>query len=328
MKTVLFTFLFTLLLFPVNCLNSKNPFAKFGYDVLVTTSSKGEFEEFHDQKEVVEIGSVLYNTKTKQIIGFVDENESALSSAITAMSIDPLCEKYYWISPYVYCANNPIKFIDPDGRDIWQIDVDGRLIGDVISNNDYDRIEIINQNGDIIGQTKKFGYGTIYQETICYTNGSTANVFEVKGGDNAENVFETFANPDKTTRVEWSHTTFGTASGTKDYVSTSHSGDTESSSSTLVNREFKLKNPLLRHAHNHAVNSPYPSGIWENTDGQDMSKFQSDISTAIKRTDEMQTKFGITPKFFMYNHKTGNYVPYTPKSTVYDPQFGIKVPGK
>ena len=32
--------------------------------------------------------------------------------------IDPLCEKYYSTSPYAYCANNPVKFIDPDGRKI------------------------------------------------------------------------------------------------------------------------------------------------------------------------------------------------------------------
>jgi hypothetical protein len=34
------------------------------------------------------------------------------------MSIDPLCEKYYWISPYAYCLNNPVKYVDPDGKDI------------------------------------------------------------------------------------------------------------------------------------------------------------------------------------------------------------------
>lgn len=31
-------------------------------------------------------------------------------------TIDPMAEKYYSISPYVYCANDPIKFIDSDGR--------------------------------------------------------------------------------------------------------------------------------------------------------------------------------------------------------------------
>ncbi|MDJ1467161.1 DUF6443 domain-containing protein [Xanthocytophaga flava] len=32
--------------------------------------------------------------------------------------IDPLVEKYPMLSPYVYVANNPLKFIDLDGRDI------------------------------------------------------------------------------------------------------------------------------------------------------------------------------------------------------------------
>ena len=32
------------------------------------------------------------------------------------LSIDPMAEIYYPISPYVYCANNPVNLIDPDGR--------------------------------------------------------------------------------------------------------------------------------------------------------------------------------------------------------------------
>ena len=34
-------------------------------------------------------------------------------------TIDPLAGDYYSISPYAYCANNPINAIDPDGKSIW-----------------------------------------------------------------------------------------------------------------------------------------------------------------------------------------------------------------
>ena len=41
-------------------------------------------------------------------------------------TMDPLLEKYYDISPYVYCANNPVRFVDPDGRDWYEYtDKDG-----------------------------------------------------------------------------------------------------------------------------------------------------------------------------------------------------------
>ena len=37
------------------------------------------------------------------------------------VSTDPLKEKYLEWSPYVYCADSPIKFIDPDGRDLVKV---------------------------------------------------------------------------------------------------------------------------------------------------------------------------------------------------------------
>ena len=32
------------------------------------------------------------------------------------MTMDPLCEKYYSISPYAYCNNNPVNYVDPSGH--------------------------------------------------------------------------------------------------------------------------------------------------------------------------------------------------------------------
>jgi RHS repeat-associated protein len=34
------------------------------------------------------------------------------------LTIDPLAEKYPWISPYAYCLNNPLKYIDPTGKEL------------------------------------------------------------------------------------------------------------------------------------------------------------------------------------------------------------------
>jgi RHS repeat-associated protein len=49
--------------------------------------------------------------------------DAALGAWTTA---DPLAEKYYSVSPYAYCGNNPVMRIDPDGKDWYEYtDKDG-----------------------------------------------------------------------------------------------------------------------------------------------------------------------------------------------------------
>ena len=64
-------------------------------------------------------------------------------------SVDPLSMKYYTVSPYNYCLNNPVNYIDPDGRDVFI-----RYKGQDIK---YDNGTLYNNNGTAYtGKTKGF----------------------------------------------------------------------------------------------------------------------------------------------------------------------------
>ena len=44
------------------------------------------------------------------------------------LSVDPMIDKYPSISPYAYCAWNPVTLIDPDGRDWYRNDETGSVL--------------------------------------------------------------------------------------------------------------------------------------------------------------------------------------------------------
>ena len=57
------------------------------------------------------------------------------------LTMDPLAEKYYSISPYAFSLNNPVNFVDPDGRDVYRFDDEtGDMILHQQTNDDFDQI--------------------------------------------------------------------------------------------------------------------------------------------------------------------------------------------
>ena len=105
-------------------------FKKYGHKKEILTLSKGKYQEVFKNSEVVQIGTVLLNTKTNKVFKLLQEDttktsyNAELSSRF--LTIDPLAEKYYSVSPYAYCNNNPVNLVDPNGMEWFYHSADGK----------------------------------------------------------------------------------------------------------------------------------------------------------------------------------------------------------
>ncbi len=106
---------------------------------------------------------------------------------LSFISIDPLCEKYYSISPYAYCTNNPVNAIDLRGDTI------AYAINSTTIN--PDGTVSINSNTFYYGQDANGNYGFInvsngqmYSGNDVYLNNLTVAINHLRTGGNAGNV--------------------------------------------------------------------------------------------------------------------------------------------
>ena len=94
--------------------------------------------------------------------------------------MDPLCEKDYGTSPYVYCANAPVNKFDPDGRKIKGLSVD--IKGNVVNTTYAITVQGNYNKKDNYGQY--FKNGKIKEATITLYLGSIEWSTNDKGNKN------------------------------------------------------------------------------------------------------------------------------------------------
>ena len=122
------------------------------------------------------------------------------------MTPDPLSEKYYGVSPYAFCNNNPVNFVDPDGEFPFLanfvggfvsagVEYGSQIIGNIVSNGFS--VESFT-NVDIFDIGVAFGEGFITSGTniarrvitkaaVELTGEIARNTVDVQVGDGTDN---------------------------------------------------------------------------------------------------------------------------------------------
>ena len=111
----------------------------------------------------------------------LESNSLKLTNLQMWLSVDPMSDKYPSMSPYHYCANNPVILVDPDGREIWIVidDIKIRYENGNLYNSDGS-----SYNGEVTGFLAKTV--TSLNEIRSSDAGNLVTELEQKDGFNVE----------------------------------------------------------------------------------------------------------------------------------------------
>ena len=116
---------------------------------------------------------------------------------------DPMSEKYYGISPYVYCLGNPISIIDPNGMDIWTMDEKGNVVW--VKESDDHRLYYMNNDGllsdDYVSVSDRSILDDLTKTEAKVYGGAKVSSHTSKSGIN--DIFKVFKFASDKTKVEW-----------------------------------------------------------------------------------------------------------------------------
>jgi RHS repeat-associated protein len=219
------------------------------------------------------------------------------------ISRDPLFEKKPFMSPYAYCRNNPLIFIDPNGEDEYEFDKKGNLVN-IIDNKNADILRVVktdrkgnikydkNGNTKTIATSQNFEAGTITGAGGENIAGANATVLTLQQGssDSRNGMFEFLA---ENTKVEWgTFSAFTPDQGEINKISTNHSNRFEASALRLIdeilfNPSFGSVSVINDYKHSHP-NSVFqqtnaPSGYGVRGDGTPVGGGDKGVATHYSR---------------------------------------------
>ncbi len=204
------------------------------------------------------------------------------------LSVDPLADKYPSLSSYVYCANNPVILVDPDGRDIITVDDQGNC-----SIKEAEGDDVLMKGSESVTLS---GNG-VFAAAYSYDKEKNHTTLE---GMSKSDALATMRFMSENTKVEWGYMEYLENNESHYMVGSAHHQDKES----YVYEEALKKTPgsVIRYDHSHPViedtRIQNATGIWpSNEDKQawaDILKVHTKISLGIRFKDKynMQYKNG------------------------------------
>ena len=190
---------------------------------------------------------------------------------------DPLSEKYYGISPYAFCNNNPVNFVDPDGMGIYQINSRG-YITRMDDRDDVHQLYLVDHEGNRTGDMIELSNSDAL-ESLSKTDSKGVSSYQTNR--NIDNLFKIFKFVADNTDVEWAvHRSYGNGY----IIGTSHE-DSSVESYSALSGDVNLP---IASVHSHPRETTYAS---------ERSSMGYDDGWVQYGNDHQKAYWGTVPKF-------------------------------